>query len=90
MVTGQIERLCVWASFFLLIFQCLRIAAGKEIICFPSVSLRRFAWTDIQLGLNSSLQILIQHQSSQLTVVLSTHTVEKLYGRAQAVAKSGA
>lgn len=58
-----------------------------EIFCFPPVSLR-FTWTDISL--NSSLQILTQHWSCQLTVILSTHTQpEKLFGCAEAVAESG-
>lgn len=68
-VTGQ--EWCARASFFLLVFQCLRTAAGEEIFWFSPVSLR-FTWTDI--GLSSSLQMLTQHWSCQLAVVLSTHT----------------
>lgn len=73
-----VPGLCVWASCFLLIPQCLWIAAGKGRICFLPVS-PRFAWTD-GIPLSEywhSAEILNQQWFCQCTL-----TLERFFGHA--------
>lgn len=68
--TGQMEAACLGE--FLAIFQCLSIAAGEEIISFPSVS-QKICPDKQTVRFEFLSSVLIEHQRPPLAVVLSTH-----------------